>query len=150
MFHGLRKRGIPILVVLLQGVALASCVSNPSSLPAQSGTSQAQSSVPKGYSGRLQVIVTDQNADYLDRATVDLRSTGKDFWRRSGTTDALGTVNFRDVPPQVEISVLSQYGSYSTQATVPQSGGTVEARIIVQTFGADQPQDDQTDPNAPF
>ena len=91
------------------------------------------------------IIHTDQNAAALDRANVELRSTGRSLWRRSTTTDSGGNAILDAVPPEVELSVVHQYGSYASQIQVPQSGGATEIRVIIQTFGADQTRDDNPD-----
>ena len=142
-----RRHRMPALMLMLLGATLASCAGNPApEAPTQRGGGKPESSVPDVYTGRMLVIVTDQNGAYVDRATVDLRSTGKDFWRRSGVTDADGRVPFNGVPPQVELGVVSRYGSFSEQWVVPQAG-VVEARITIQSYGAEEPQADQADSN---
>jgi hypothetical protein len=141
------RRRMPVLVVMLLGAALVSCASNPApNAPARGGGGEPESSTPEVYTGRVTVIVTDQNGDYVDRATVEMRSTGKEYWHRDGLTDPDGRVTFNGVPPLVQLGVVSRYGSYSEERVVPQAG-VVEARIIIQTFGADEPQVDQSQPN---
>jgi hypothetical protein len=142
-----RRRLMPVLATMLLGATLASCASNPASdAPQRGGAGESESSAPEVYTGRVTVIVTDQNGAYVDRATVELRSTGKEYWHRDGITDADGRVTFNGVPPRVQLGIVSRYGSYSEERVVPQAG-VVEARIIIQTFGADESQADQTGPS---
>ncbi len=147
-FHSLRTRAVPAAAFALLGLVLGSCASNPPA-PEQQRASEVEPTGIEAYTGRLQVIVTDQNAAYLERASVDLRSLGKNIWRRASTTDPQGKVTFSAVPPDVELNVVHQYGSHTQQIAVPQSGGTIEVRVIIQTFGADQAQEG-TDTNAGF
>lgn len=146
----LRTPAVSAVTVALMGLALAACASNPPGEPAQQQASEVEPTGLEAYTGRLVVIVTDQNATTLDRASVDLRSTGRSMWRRAGTTDTQGRATFSEVPPNVELSVVSQYGSYTQQIVVPQSGGAAEIRVIIQSFGIRDELGGQVEPDAGF
>ncbi|HTQ36027.1 MAG TPA: hypothetical protein VMH77_03235 [Steroidobacteraceae bacterium] len=119
-------------MLFMVGLALASCATNPGatqSVSGGSGTPPAEA----GYTARLSLEVVDQNGQDLGRATVELRGTGKSFYRDTSTTDGSGRVTFNGVPPQVEIYVTAQNGTGSQTVDVPPGGA--DLRMTIQTYG---------------
>lgn len=88
--------------------------------------------------GRLNVVVTDQNGRPLDRAQVDVVSTSNTHYRTTGITNRDGTVSFNAVPQAVNVSVTHPTGSYSQNFNVPPSG-TSEMRMIVNVMEPEDP-----------
>lgn len=138
-------RGLPHALIALSSIMLASCASNPPAAPVGQQGVVVEPTGLEGYTGRLQVTVTDQNGTYLERATVDLRSLGRNIWRRTVTTDSLGMATIDAVPPQVELAVEHQYGNFAQQIAVAQSGGATEVRVTIQSYG--EGQDVGSNPN---
>jgi hypothetical protein len=133
--------------MLAMGVAVASCASNPGGAAAGPQVTDTRAEEPQSFTGFLELIVTDQYGEYVERATVDLQGTGTNFWRATGITSLQGSVTFSKVPPEVEVNIVSQYGAEPRRVlVVPQAGGTVEYRITITTYGAD-PQEQATDIN---
>ncbi len=132
-----RVRGISVGLFLAMGAVLAACASG----PAPHQASGAAAAGAQTYTGRLQIVITDQNAAPLDEATVDLRAMGTAFYRASSRTDRQGMVTFNGVPPQVEVDVVASggNGSGSQVANVAQDGAS-ELRLVVQTYADDSQQ----------
>lgn len=128
------RRAAAFLFVLL-GAGLASCTRN--ALVAGPGSQGATVDPVEEQSptGRLAIVVVDQNGAYIARANVEVRSTGKAFWRKVGTTEWQGTVRFNEVPPEVEVNVVASNGAQREVIAVAQGGGSTEARITVTTVG---------------
>jgi len=132
-----RTGWVAAAALMLAGLVLAACATNPAgSSPAPAGTGAPVTASTQAATGRLKVVVTDQNGRPLDGATVNVRAVSGSFFRATGATDRGGEVTFLAVPLQVEVSVVHQTGSYSQVVTVPQTGGTMEARMMITTFGS--------------
>lgn len=139
-FFRLRMRGVPVAAAGL--LALASCATGPVNAPAGLQGPGGSDVGSQTYMGRLRVFIVDQNGEPLERARIDLRSLGGDIWRRTVTTDGLGAATIDGVPQYVEFHAEhengSEYGFYSQQLEVPQSGGANEVRIIMLTYVPEQ------------
>lgn len=115
------------------GMALAGCASVPSQGPVGLG-----GGAPAAHfnTGRVNLYLTDFEGRPLDRARVDVESTGDDdYYRTAAFSDWSGRVSFAGVPQQVRISVYhaASQGSYSREFIVP-SSGTTELQMLVESF----------------
>lgn len=134
-----RGRGAAAITSLALGIALVSCATGPGTgTPTQTAASAAGTSSSQSFhTGRLTVVVHDDNGRPLERANVEVVSGGATFYRSLGHTNRDGSVTFSGVPETVNVTVTAQTGSFSRDFVVSPSG-TTEMRMIVQTFGEDE------------
>lgn len=117
--------------------AVAGCAASPpqATAPASgSGGAPATGQQQGSFNtGRLTVVVTNQNGRPLERAQVDVVATGNTHFRTTGVTNRDGTVSFNGVPQSINVSVNHPTGSYSQNFNVTPNG-TSEMRLIVDTI----------------
>jgi hypothetical protein len=94
--------------------------------------------------GRLVLVVVDQDGTPLTRIPVDVVSVGTSGqYRERGMTDGLGRISFSSVPEMVNVTVVADNGritgTYSQNIGVSQLGSS-EVRMTVQTYEVQQPE----------
>jgi hypothetical protein len=95
-------RHIAAVLLLASAAALAACAGNPAIGSGNDPTTDTASA------GELILTVTSQQGAPLDRAEVNLRSTGGDSYRARGFTNASGMATFNRLPAQVQVEVRYQ------------------------------------------
>jgi hypothetical protein len=103
--------------------------------------------------GRLMLVVVDQDGRPLARALVDVISAGTTgSYRERAITDGLGRISFSSVPEMVNLTVIADNpaysGTFSQNIGVSQVGSS-EVRVTVQTFAIPQPEPEPVQPTDP-
>lgn len=115
---------------------VAGCAAGPTATAPPTAGTMGTGTASEGSSfntGRLSVVVMDQNGRPLDRAQVDVVANGTTHYRTTGVTNRDGMVSFNGVPQSVNVSVSHATGSYSQNFNVPPNGVS-EMRMIVDTI----------------
>jgi hypothetical protein len=136
------SNGNPGLIVLSAALLLlAGCATSPTANErARSGATAAALTSDDSTTGKLEVVVRDQNGRYLELATVSVWSdVGARTYRSTGKTNYNGRAAFNGVPYQVRVEIRYANSSYSEAFTLT-PGGLSEMRVSLDIGEPEKPR----------